>query len=176
MILRTVRGKTPQIDPSCFIAENAVLVGDLVLGRRSSVWYNVTLRADVASIRIGDESNIQDGTVVHGTFEKYATTIGHRVTVGHMVMLHGCRIGDGCLIGMGSVIMDGALVGENSLVGAGSLITEGKIFPPRSLILGRPARRVRELNEGELRGLEESADHYLLYSSWYRPVTAEPPT
>ena len=163
----TVRGKTPKIDPSCFVAGNGAVIGDVEIGAKSSVWYNVVIRGDVNQIRIGSETNIQDGSVLHGTYEKFGTFLGNRVTVGHLAMLHGCEIGDGCLIGMGSIVMDGVKIGANSLVGAGSLVTEGSVFPPRSLILGRPAKFKRELTAEEVDLLEHSADNYLLYSSWY---------
>ncbi len=163
----TVRGKTPKIPDSCFLAANSAIIGDVEIGEKSSIWYNVVVRGDVHSIKIGKEVNIQDGSVVHGTYGKYGTTIHDRVTIGHLVMLHGCEIGKGSLIGMGSIVMDGAKIGEHSLVGAGSLVTEGSHFPPRSLIIGRPAKVKRELTAEEIDLLEQSADNYLLYSSWY---------
>jgi gamma-carbonic anhydrase len=167
-MIKALRGKTPKIDKSCFVAENTAIIGDVEIKEKSSIWFNVVVRGDVNSIRIGKESNIQDGSVIHGTYEKFGTTIGNRVTIGHLVMLHGCSIGDGCLIGMGSIVMDGAKIGAQSLVGAGSLVTEGSIFPPRSLILGRPAKFKRELTAEELENLELSADNYLHYSTWYQ--------
>lgn len=167
-IVKTVRGFTPEIAPTAFVAENAAILGDVKIDSGASVWYNVTIRGDVMPIRIGAETNIQDGTVVHGTFGRYGTTLGRRVTIGHLVMLHGCQVGDSCLIGMGSTLMDGCEIGHQSIVGAGSLVTEGKKFPPKSLIMGRPAKVVRELTLDELARLEESADNYILYSSWYR--------
>ena len=118
-------------------------------------------------IEVGDESNIQDGTVIHGTFKKCGTLIGKRVTVGHSVILHGCEIGDECLIGMGTVIMDKAKIGAGCIVGAGSLVTENSEFPPGQLILGRPARAVRALKPEEKEFLPKSADNYLMYTSWY---------
>lgn len=166
-IQESVRGFTPKIDSSCFIAANAAIIGNVSIGEKSSIWYNVVLRGDVNSIKIGKETNIQDGTVVHGTYEKYGTILHDRVTIGHLAMLHGCEIGRGSLIGMGSIVMDGAKIGEHCLVGAGSLVTEGSVFPPRSLILGRPAKFKRELTAEEVDLLEQSADNYLLYSSWY---------
>lgn len=165
--LISVRGFTPKIHPSCLVFPNATLIGDVEVGEKSSIWSNVTIRGDVFAVRIGKETNIQDGTVIHGTFQKCGTVLGDRVTIGHSVVLHGCQIGRGSLIGMGSIVMDQAQIGENSLVGAGSLITEGSVFPPRSLILGRPARFKRELTAEEVALLEESADNYLLYSTWY---------
>lgn len=162
-----IRGKKPVIDKSVFVASNATIVGDVEIKGRSSIWFNVVIRGDVAPIRIGKETNIQDGTVIHGTYGKYGCTIHDRITIGHLAILHGCEIHKASLIGMGSIVMDGAEVGEHSLVGAGSLVTEGSKFPPRSLIVGRPAKLKRVLTEAEIRLLEDSADNYLLYSSWY---------
>lgn len=166
-VIRSVRGFTPQIGKKTFVAENAAIIGDVIVGENCSIWYNVTLRGDVMPIRIGNESNVQDGSVIHGTYQECGTTIHDRVTIGHLVMLHGCEIHRGCLIGMGSTIMDKAVIGEFSLVGAGSLVTEGSQFPSRSLILGRPARVKRQLTEDEVRDLSQSANNYLMYKSWY---------
>lgn len=166
-LIRAVRGLSPQIADSAFVAENAVIIGDVVVGEKSSIWYNVTLRGDVMPLRIGRETNVQDGTVMHGTHGKFGCTLHDRVTIGHQVLLHGCEVGSGSLIGMGSIVMDGARIGEHCLVGAGSLVTEGKAFPPRSLILGRPAKLIRELTNEDIQLLEESADNYLLYATWY---------
>lgn len=168
MIKKTVRGFTPKIATGAWCAENAAVIGNVEIGEKSTIWYNVTLRGDVNHIRVGKETNIQDGTVVHGTYEKFGTTIGNRVTIGHLAMLHGCEIGDRCLIGMGSILMDGVVIGEQSIVGAGSLVTEGSQFPPRSLILGRPAKVQRPLTEQEIAFLDKSADNYLLYKTWYQ--------
>ena len=164
----TAREFTPVIGKDVFVADGSRIIGDVRVGDRSSVWFNSTLRGDVMPIIIGNETNIQDGSVLHGTFGKYACQVGNRVTIGHNVILHGCNVGSGCLIGMGSIIMDGAEIGEHSVVGAGSLVTEGKKFPPRSLIVGRPAALKRPLNEEELQFLEQSADNYLLYKTWYK--------
>lgn len=163
-----VRNKKPEIENDCFVAPNAFIVGDVKIGERSSIWYNVTIRGDVMPIRLGKEVNIQDGSVIHGTYEKAGVEIADRVTVGHQVTLHGCKIGRECLIGMGSVLMDNAEIGEYSLVGAGSLVTEGSKFPPRSLIIGRPAKVKRTLTEEEVDSLRQSADNYLLYKTWYK--------
>lgn len=168
MSLITARGATPQVGADVFIADGAKIIGDVKVGDRSSIWFNTTLRGDVMPITIGTETNIQDGSVLHGTYGKYACEIGDRVTIGHSVVLHGCKIGTRCLIGMGSIVMDGAEIGEFSVVGAGSLVTEGKKFPPRSLIVGRPAVAKRPLTEDELKFLEQSADNYLLYKTWYK--------
>lgn len=167
MITKSVRGLTPKIADDVFVAPNAALVGDVEVGAGSSIWYSVTLRGDVMPIRIGNEVNIQDGSVVHGTYQECGTTIHDRVTIGHMVMLHGCEIGRGSLVGMGAIIMDRCQVGEHSLIGAGTLLTEGTVIPPRSLVIGRPGKVKRTLTDEEVKGLEESADHYLLYKSWF---------
>ena len=166
-ILLKIRGKAPQISEDVFVAESAVIIGDVKIGAKSSIWYNVTIRGDVMPITIGEESNIQDNSVLHGTFEKCGVVIGHRVTIGHSVILHGCKIDKACLIGMGSIVMDEVHIGEYSIVGAGSLVTEGKIFPPKSLIVGRPAVFKRQLTDHEVSLLEKSADNYLLYKTWY---------
>jgi len=162
-----LNGATPKIGKDSFVAENATLVGDVTIGKGCTVWYNAVLRGDVFPIRIGDETNIQDGTIIHGTYKKCGTTLGNRVSIGHAVVLHGCTIDDGTLIGMGSIVMDHAHVPKHCLVGAGSLVTENSKFEEGSLILGRPAKMVRKLTEEEVLNLERSADNYLLYKTWY---------
>lgn len=163
----SVRGVTPKLGKDCFIAPGAVVIGDVVMGDNCSVWFNVTLRGDVMPLRIGNEVNIQDGSVLHGTQNKVGVNIGHRVTVGHNVTLHGCDIGNECLIGMGSLIMDGAKIGNKCVIGAGSLLTEGTKIPDGVLVLGRPGKVVRELKAEEIAFLSQSADNYLKYKSWY---------
>lgn len=167
MALIKARGFTPQIGKDVFLAEGAQVIGQVEVGDGSSIWYNTTVRGDVMPIKIGRETNIQDGSVLHGTFGRFACEVGDRVTIGHSVILHGCKIGTRCLIGMGSIVMDGAEIGEFSVVGAGSLVTEGKKFPPKSLIMGRPAVFKRALTDEEIKFLEQSADNYLLYKTWY---------
>lgn len=163
-----LRGITPQIGAQTFLAPSAEIIGDVVLGDKCSVWFHTTLRGDVMPIRIGFETNIQDHTVIHGTYEKCGTTIGNQVTVGHSVILHGCRVDDLVLVGMGSIIMDHAHIPERCIVGAGSLVTEGSSFEPGMLILGRPAKAVRKLNERELAFLPQSAANYIFYQGWYK--------
>jgi carbonic anhydrase/acetyltransferase-like protein (isoleucine patch superfamily) len=165
--LVTILGVTPQIEKNVFIADNSRIIGDVVISEGSSIWYNVSIRGDVMPIRIGKEVNVQDGTVIHGTYKKYGTTLHDRVTIGHLVMLHGCEVGRCSLVGMGSILMDGVRIGEHCLIGAGTLITEGTVIPPRSLVVGRPAKIKRELTEQEVDLLEKSADNYLLYKTWY---------
>jgi len=165
--MRPIRGISPSIHTRAWVAETAVIVGDVQVGENSTVWYNAVLRGDVMPIRIGRETNIQDGSVVHGTYKKFGVTVGDRVTIGHSVILHGCTIGNNVLVGMGSVVMDGAEIGESSIVGAGSLVTQGSKFPPQSLILGRPAKAIRTLTEAELKHQNSIADYYLEYKKWY---------
>lgn len=161
------RGMFPSVGEDVFIADNARVIGDVEIGTKSSIWYNVVIRGDVMPIRIGKETNVQDGTVIHGTYGKWGTTLHDRVTVGHLVMLHGCEVGRGTLVGMGSILMDGVKVGEHCLIGAGTLLTEGTEIPPRSLVVGRPGKVKRALTDQEVTLLEKSADNYLLYKSWY---------
>ena len=165
--LVSAKNFTPIIHSDVFLADNCRVIGDVEIQSGSSIWYNVTIRGDVMPIRIGKEVNIQDGSVLHGTYGKFGCTVQDRVTVGHGVILHGCQIENTCLIGMGSIVMDGAKIGHHSVVGAGSLVTEGKSFEPYSLIVGRPAVFKRKLTEDEIKFLDQSADNYILYKSWY---------
>lgn len=143
------KGTRPQVSEGVFIAHGARVIGQVTLGRDASIWYNTVVRGDSDTITIGDGSNVQDQTLVHcdGGFP---VTIGRDCTIGHSCIIHGCTIGDNVLVGMGSTILNGARIGENSLIGAGSLITEGKEFPPGSVIMGRPAKVIREVSEREL--------------------------
>jgi carbonic anhydrase/acetyltransferase-like protein (isoleucine patch superfamily) len=150
-----------------FVAPNASLIGRVTLGEDVSIWFNVVIRGDFADIKVGDRSNIQDGSVLHADAGK-PLTISAEVTVGHMAMLHGCTIDDRCLIGIGSTILNGAHIGEESIVGAHTLIPENKAFPPRSLILGTPGRLIRPLNDAEIASLKAVADQYVSNSRRYR--------
>lgn len=161
------RGKRPQIGKDCFIAPNATIIGDVVIGDRCSIWYNVVIRGDVFPIRIGDEVNIQDGAVLHGTYERAGVVLENRVTVGHLAMLHGCHIGEACLVGMSSIVMDKVKIGDHCLIAAGSLVVENSQIPAKQMVLGRPAKAVRALTDEEVGRLEKSADNYLMYKTWY---------
>ena len=151
---------TPDIADSAWVADNAQVIGDVHMAPDSSVWFSSVVRGDTATIRIGEGTNIQDGSVLHADVG-IPLTIGKHVTVGHMVQLHGCTIGDESLIGIGAVVLNGAKIGKNCLVGAGSLVTEGKEFPDGSMILGSPAKVVRELTPEQIEGLRRSAQHYV---------------
>lgn len=169
-MIRPFKGITPQIDPSAFIAETAVVIGEVSIGAQSSLWYNVVARGDVNFISIGDRSNIQDLTMLHVTHKKHADDpgapliIGNDVTVGHSVTLHGCTLKDGCFIGMQAMVMDKAVVGEGALVGARALVTEGTVIPPHTLWVGAPAKYKRDLTPDEIAWLSKSADNYVKYS------------
>lgn len=167
-MIRAARGFTPKIHPTVFLAESASVIGDVDIGEHSSIWYQTVLRGDVMPIRIGTSTNIQDGTVIHGTYGKYGVTIGNEVTIGHQVVLHGTTIANQCLIGMGSILMDGSSIANKCIVGAGSLVTEGfRCDDEGWLVLGRPAKKIRPLKIEELNFLKQSADNYRLYQTWY---------
>jgi carbonic anhydrase/acetyltransferase-like protein (isoleucine patch superfamily) len=172
-MIRPFKGMNPQIDPSAFIAETSVVIGDVIIGPESSIWYNVVARGDVNFIRIGARSNIQDLSMLHVTHKKHADdpgaplVIGDDVTVGHSVTLHGCTIGNGAFIGMQAMVMDKAVVGEGALVGARALVTEGTIIPPHTLWVGAPAKYKRDLTPDEIAWLKRSAGNYVRYSREY---------
>ncbi len=159
--------KQPQLGDDAWVAPNATVIGDVHLGANASIWWNATLRGDNDPIHIGENSNIQDGSVLH-TDEGVPMHIGANVTVGHLVMLHGCTVGDGSLIGIGSIILNGAVIGKNSIVGANTLIPEGKTYPDRVLIVGSPGKVVRELSDEEVGRLSHAADHYVNNARRYR--------
>jgi len=166
-MIRTFQGIKPTIAASAFIEETAVVIGDVVIGEESSVWFHAVVRGDVHSIRIGRRTNIQDLSVLHVTHDTHPTVLGDDVTVGHHVVLHGCTIKDRVLVGMGALIMDGAVIGEDCVVGAGALVTERTIVPPKSLILGTPAKVKRQVTEAELAWIRESARNYVRYARQY---------
>jgi len=174
MILR-YKDDFPRIDTSAWIAPSADIIGDVEIGEDSSVWFGCVIRGDVHYIKIGKRTSIQDMSMIHVTHYKnekrvgdgYPTIIGDDVTIAHRVMLHGCKIANACLIGMSATILDGAEIGEESIVGAGALVTGGKKFPPRSLILGSPAKVVRELNDKEIEGIYKNAQNYVKYKNEY---------
>ncbi|SFV53454.1 carbonic anhydrase, family 3 [hydrothermal vent metagenome] len=165
---------TPKLDKNAWIAEGASVIGRVTMGEDSAVWFGCVIRGDVHNITIGDRSNIQDLSMIHITHHKKEdmsdgnpTIIGNDVTVGHRVMLHGCTIEDACLIGMSATILDGAVIGKESIVGAGSLVTKNKKFPPRSLIMGSPAKVIRELRDDEVAELYASATRYVKFKNEY---------
>ncbi len=166
---------TPKIEKNSWIAPSADVIGDVEIGEECSIWFGAIVRGDVHFIKIGDRTNIQDLSMVHVTHYKKKreigdgnpTIIGNDVTIGHRVMLHGCTIEDACLIGMSATILDGAVIGKESIVGAGSLVTKNKVFPPRSLIMGSPAKAVRSLSDEEVKELYASAKRYVKFKNDY---------
>ena len=160
MALYQLDDRIPQVADSAWVADNAQIIGAVNIAADANVWFGVTVRGDNETIEIGAGSNIQDGSVLHSDHGK-PLSIGQRVTVGHMVILHGCSIGDESLIGMGAVVLNGAKIGKNCLVGAGALVTEGKEFPDGSMIVGSPAKVVRDLTPEQIEGLRQSAHHYV---------------
>ena len=155
------KGKIPTLGQHVFLASGVHLIGDLEVGADSSFWFNTVVRADVNIIRIGSRTNVQDNTVIHVTSKTAPTHIGSDVTIGHSAIIHGCTIEDLVLIGMGAKILDGAIIRKYSLVGAGAIVPPGKDYPERSLILGAPAKAVRQLSEEEIKGLYKSSEHYV---------------
>lgn len=167
-MIKDFRSKSPVIDPSAFIAENAVIIGDVVIGSDASIWYNCVLRGDVNFIRIGDRTNIQDGTIIHvSRGAEFPTIIEHEVTVGHSATIHGCYIETGSLIGIGAIILDGARIGRNSLIAAGSLVTPNTVIPERSFVMGAPAKVKRPLSDEEVTDLERFWHGYVEMNEIY---------
>ena len=166
-MIRTFQGIKPTVPQSCFIEDTAVVIGDVVMGEECSAWFHAVIRGDVNYIRIGNRTNVQDLCMLHVTHDTHHLIIGDDVTIGHNVVLHGCTIHNRVLVGMGAIIMDGAVIGEDSVVGAGALVTEGTIVPPKSLILGSPAKVKRPVTEQELAWIRESAQNYIRYSRQY---------
>src|SRR5215213_3416160 len=167
-MIKSFQNLSPRIHETAFIAENAVIIGDVEIGEDSSVWYGSIIRGDVNHIRIGARTNIQDACVLHVTARTHPTILEDEITLGHRVTLHGCYVETGCLIGIGAIVMDGVRVGRNSLVGAGSLVTPHIEIPPRSLVLGSPARVKRELSDAEVKDLERFWQSYVSYRRIYR--------
>jgi carbonic anhydrase/acetyltransferase-like protein (isoleucine patch superfamily) len=168
MALYEHMGVRPTLGRDVYVAPNATVIGDVHLGDEASVWWSTVIRGDVFPIRFGARTNVQDGSVVHVTGGKAATTVGDDVTIGHMVLLHGCTVGHRCLIGMGSILLDGAEIGDDSLVAAGSLVTPRSKFPPRSMVVGRPAKRLREVTEADLAMIREGGQLYVQYAATFR--------
>ena len=169
MLIKNVRDFTPQWGSDCFIAENATLIGDLVMGNQCSVWYQAVIRGDVNSIRIGNRVNIQDGAVIHATYEKTKTIIGNDVSIGHNAIVHGCILKDNVLVGMGSIVMDNCIVESNSIIAAGSVVTQNTHVPAGTIYAGVPARKIKDIDSDLQKGeIERIAKNYLMYSGWFK--------
>ena len=169
MLIKSVLDKKPIWGKNCFLADNATLIGDVVIGDYSSIWFNTVIRGDVNKIRIGNNVNIQDGSVIHATFKKSSTSIGNYVSVGHNAIIHGCTINDFVLIGMGSIVMDNAIINSNTIIAAGSVILENTVVEPNSIYGGTPAKKIKDINQSKSKKeIERIAKNYLIYSSWYK--------
>ena len=169
MLIKSVNGKSPAIPEDCYVAENATIVGDVTLGTSCSVWFNAVIRGDVNFIKIGNKVNIQDGAVIHCTYQKYPTIIGNNVSIGHNAIVHGCVIHDNVLIGMGAIVMDNCTVESNSIIAAGAVVTQNTTITSGSIWAGVPAKKVKDLNQSSFAGeIERIAENYLMYSSWFK--------
>jgi gamma-carbonic anhydrase len=166
-MLRTFRGISPTVAPSAFVDDSAQVIGDVHIGGESSVWMHAVVRGDVNAIRIGARSNVQDGAVLHGQTGTHPVTVGDEVTIGHGAIVHGCTVEDRCLIGMGAILLNGVRVGAESIVAAGSLLPENFQVPPRSLVMGSPAKVRRSLTEAEAASIRGYADHYVAHRRAY---------
>lgn len=164
-----VKGVLPVMGENCFVAPNATIVGDVVMGNDCSVWFNAVIRGDVNSIRMGNKVNVQDGAVIHCTFEKTKAIIGNNVSIGHNAIVHGCVIEDNVLVGMGSIVMDNVKVGSNSIIAAGAVVLENTVVEPGSIYAGVPAKKVKNISEELIGGeINRIANNYLQYSSWFK--------
>ncbi len=169
MLIKSVKGKTPVIPNDCYVAENATIVGDVSFGDSCSVWFNAVIRGDVNFIKIGNKVNIQDGAIVHCTYNKHATIIGNNVSIGHNAIVHGCTIHDNVLIGMGAIVMDNCIVQSNSIVAAGAVVTQNTVIESGSIWAGVPAKKVKEIDQSNFAGeIARISDNYVMYSSWFK--------
>ncbi len=168
-LIKSVRGIEPKMGSNCYLAENATVVGDVVMGDECSVWFNAVIRGDVNSIVMGNRVNIQDGAVIHCTYQKAATTIGNNVSIGHNALVHGCTIHDNVLIGMGSIVMDNCVIESNSIIAAGAVLLEGTRVESGSVYAGVPAKKVKELSKELFEGeVQRIANNYVMYASWFK--------
>ncbi|WP_342329973.1 gamma carbonic anhydrase family protein [Pedobacter sp. FW305-3-2-15-E-R2A2] len=167
-VILPVKDKHPKWDENCFIAPNATIVGDVVMGKNCSVWFNAVIRGDVNSITIGDDSNIQDGAVIHATYLKAATVIGNRVSVGHNAIVHGCTLKDHILVGMGAIIMDNAVVEPYCIIAAGAVVLENTECESGYIYAGTPAKKIKPITEEQRALLNKLPDNYIMYADWFR--------
>jgi len=165
-LIQSVKGVLPVIPESCFLAENATVLGDVKMGADCSIWYNAVIRGDVNSIEIGNEVNIQDGVIIHCTYQKAATKIGNKVSVGHKAILHGCTIEDKVLIGMGAIVMDHVVVETGSIIAAGAIVVSGTRVEKNTIYAGIPAKKMKDVSKENKEMIERTADNYMMYQTW----------
>lgn len=168
-IIKPVNGKHPQIPKDCYIAENATIVGEVNMGEQCSIWFNAVIRGDVHYIKLGNKVNVQDGAVIHATYQKSPTNIGNNVSIGHNAIVHGCTIHDNVLIGMGSIVMDDCIVESNSIIAAGAVLTKNTVVKSGSIYAGVPAKKVKDISAELISGeIDRIANNYVKYSSWFK--------
>jgi carbonic anhydrase/acetyltransferase-like protein (isoleucine patch superfamily) len=167
-LILTVNDKTPEWGEGCFVAPNATIAGDVVMGNECSVWFNAVIRGDVNYIKMGDKVNVQDGAVIHCTYQRNATNIGNNVSIGHNAIVHGCTVNDNVLIGMGAIVMDRCVVNSNSIIAAGAVVLEGTIVEAGSIYAGIPAKKVKDISQDKISGeIDRIANNYTKYASWF---------
>lgn len=168
-VILPVKGISPQFGDNNFVAPNATIVGDVVFGNDCSIWFNAVVRGDVNSIRVGNKVNIQDGAVIHCTYQKTKVHLGNNVSIGHNAIVHGCTVNDNVLIGMGAIVMDNCEIGSNTIIAAGAVVTEGTKVPSGCIFAGVPAKKVKDISEELINGeINRIAENYLMYSSWFK--------
>lgn len=169
MLIKSVNGRSPIIPNDCYVAENATIIGDVSFGASCSIWFNAVIRGDVHYIKIGDKVNIQDGAIIHCTYQKHPTIIGNNVSIGHNAIVHGCTIQDNVLIGMGAIVMDNCIVESNSIVAAGAVLTQNTVVESGTIWAGVPAKKVKDIDQSDFAGeIERISNNYVMYSSWYK--------
>lgn len=169
MLIKSVKGISPEIGKDCYIAENATIVGDVVLGDQCSVWFNAVIRGDVNYIKIGNKVNIQDGAIIHCTYQKHPTIIGNNVSIGHNAIVHGCTLQDNVLIGMGAIVMDNCVVESNSIIAAGAVLTQNTYVEAGTIYAGVPAKKVKDISQELISGeIDRISNNYIMYSGWFK--------
>ena len=172
-LIKAIRGIHPTFGENCYLADNATIIGDVVIGNNCSVWFQAVVRGDVHYIRIGDNVNIQDGAIIHCTYKTAPTNIGNNVSIAHKAIVHGCTIEDNVLVGMNALVMDNAFVGENSIIAAGAVVLENTVVAPGSVYAGIPARKIKDISQKQTRNLlERISQNYIKYAEWYRSPNA----
>lgn len=167
-IIKSVRGNHPQFGENCWYADNVTIVGDVTMGRDCTVWFNAVIRGDVNSITIGDRTNIQDGAVIHCTYQRHKTVIGNSVSIAHNAVVHGCTLEDNVLVGMGAIVMDGAVIGTGSIIAAGAIVTQNTVVPPGSIYAGNPARFLKAVSPEQAEIFSRTANNYVMYADWFK--------
>jgi gamma-carbonic anhydrase len=167
-IIKSVRGFTPVFGTNCFFADNAVVVGEVIMGNNCTVWFNAVVRGDVHSITIGNDTNIQDGAIIHCTYQKAKTVIGNKVSIAHNAIVHGCTVEDNVLIGMGAIVMDDAVIGRGSVIAAGAVVLPGTVVEQGSIYAGTPAKRIKDVGDEMKAVIERTAKNYPMYAEWFK--------